>query len=219
VIYHFERHSLDTETRELRRENTLVDLEPQVFDLLQFLIRNRARVVSKDDLVAQVWKGRIVSDSTLSSRVTAVRQAVGDSGKDQRLIRTFARKGLRFVGDVREQAESAASGAAKFVPGASAGEARPSSSKGAGPDAAERRQLTIVACEVVEAAALATHLDPEDLRDVMSRCLAILEDRSSGTVVASLMAPIAGCLDTSGIRKHTKTTPSGRCAPVWKWFA
>jgi len=185
VIYHFERHSLDTETRELRRENTLVDLEPQVFDLLQFLIRNRARVVSKDDLVAQVWKGRIVSDSTLSSRVTAVRQAVGDSGKDQRLIRTFARKGLRFVGDVREQAESAASGAAKFVPGASAGEARPSSSKGAGPDAAERRQLTIVACEVVEAAALATHLDPEDLRDVMSRCLAILEgsiERHGGRV-------------------------------------
>jgi TolB-like protein len=79
-----------------------VPVEPQVLDLLFYLIRNRERVVSKDDLIAQVWNGRIVSDSTLTSRITAVRKAIGDNGEDQRLIRTVARKGLRFVGDVRE---------------------------------------------------------------------------------------------------------------------
>ena len=83
---------------------TLVVVEPQVLDLLHYLIRNRERVVSKDDLIADVWKGRIVSDSTLTSRITSARQAIGDSGEQQRLIRTIARKGLRFVGEVHESA-------------------------------------------------------------------------------------------------------------------
>lgn len=77
-------------------------MEPQVFDLLVHLVRNRDRVVSKDDLIASVWRGRIVSDSTLSSRINAARRAVGDSGEAQRLIRTVARKGLRFVAEVEE---------------------------------------------------------------------------------------------------------------------
>jgi TolB-like protein len=78
-----------------------------VFDLLVFLVENRDRVVSKDDLTAAVWGGRIVSDSTLTSRINAARKAVGDNGKDQKLIRTIARKGLRFVGDVRTQSNGA----------------------------------------------------------------------------------------------------------------
>jgi DNA-binding response OmpR family regulator len=102
VIYLFEDYSLDTGRRELRAGSTLVPVEPLVFDLLQFLIFNRERVVSKDDLFAGVWSGRIVSESTLSSRITAARHAIGDSGEAQRLIRTVARKGFRFVGAVRE---------------------------------------------------------------------------------------------------------------------
>jgi TolB-like protein/Tfp pilus assembly protein PilF len=102
LIYVFENYALDTDQRELRRGAEPIAVEPQVFDLLLFLIRNRARVVSKDDLIAEVWNGRIVSESTLSSRITAVRQAIGDSGEEQRLIRTAARRGFRFVGDVRE---------------------------------------------------------------------------------------------------------------------
>ena len=70
-----------------------------MFDLLVYLVQNRDRVVSKDDLIASVWGGRIVSDSTLTSRINAARKAVGDSGEEQKLIRTIARKGLRFVGD------------------------------------------------------------------------------------------------------------------------
>jgi TolB-like protein/DNA-binding winged helix-turn-helix (wHTH) protein len=100
--FRFADHSLDTERRELRRGDALVALEPQVFDLLVYLVQNHDRVVSKDDLLEAVWDGRIVSDSALTSRITAVRKAIGDSGEAQRLIRTVPRKGIRFIGDVWE---------------------------------------------------------------------------------------------------------------------
>ena len=100
----FGDYSLDAGRRELWRGSSLVQLEPQVFDLLIHLIENRDRVVSKDDLIASVWHGRIVSESTLTSRITAARKAIGDSGERQALIRTMARKGIRFTGDVSERA-------------------------------------------------------------------------------------------------------------------
>lgn len=115
MIYIFENYSLDADRRELRRGAELIAVEPQVFDFLHYLIRERDRVVSKDDLVAAVWSGRVVSESAISSRITAVRQAIDDSGEAQRLIRTIPRKGLRFVGDVRENPRSADSGAARTV--------------------------------------------------------------------------------------------------------
>jgi pimeloyl-ACP methyl ester carboxylesterase/DNA-binding winged helix-turn-helix (wHTH) protein len=84
-----------------------------VFDLLEFLLRNRDRVVSKDEMLAAVWGGRIVSESTLASRINAARSAIGDNGQDQRLIRTFLRKGARFVGLAREVQASGVAGTAK----------------------------------------------------------------------------------------------------------
>jgi TolB-like protein/cytochrome c-type biogenesis protein CcmH/NrfG len=107
LLYRFEAYALDTGTRELRRGTELIPLEPQVFDLLVFLIENRNRVVSKDDLIASVWRGRIVSESTLTSRINAARKAVGDSGESQNLIRTVARKGFRFVGSLRDEQAAA----------------------------------------------------------------------------------------------------------------
>ena len=101
----FGDYSLDVGRRELRRSADLVELEPQVFDLLVYLVRNRDRVVTRDDIFAAVWGGRIVSESTLSSRITAVRKAIGDSGEQQALIRTAARKGIRFIGEVSERTE------------------------------------------------------------------------------------------------------------------
>jgi adenylate cyclase len=80
-----------------------VPVEPQVFDLLIYLIEQRERVVSRDDLIAAVWGGRIVSESALSTQISAARSAVRDSGEEQRLIRTSPRKGVRFVGAVREE--------------------------------------------------------------------------------------------------------------------
>ena len=97
----FSGHRLDIDRRELRRGPEVIAIEPQVFDLLVHLIENRDRVVSKGDLITAVWSGRIVSDSTLTSRINAARKAVGDNGEEQKLIRTIARKGFRFVGEVR----------------------------------------------------------------------------------------------------------------------
>jgi TolB-like protein len=95
---------LDLERRELARGADVVAVAPQVFDLLVYLLENRERVVSRDDLLDAVWGGRIVSESTLASHINAARKAVGDSGQEQRVIRTVARKGFRFVDEVRESA-------------------------------------------------------------------------------------------------------------------
>jgi pimeloyl-ACP methyl ester carboxylesterase/DNA-binding winged helix-turn-helix (wHTH) protein len=103
LIYFFENYSLDIDRRELRRGAEAVAVEPQVFDVLAYLISHRERVISNDDLIASVWNGRIVSESTLSSRIAAARQAIGDSGEQQNLIRTLPRKGYRFVAEVREE--------------------------------------------------------------------------------------------------------------------
>jgi TolB-like protein len=100
VQFLFGDHTLDDERRELLRGSEPIAVEPQVFDLLIYLVQNRDRVVSKDDLIASIWGGRAVSDSTLTSRINAARKAVSDSGVKQKVIRTIARKGLRFVGDV-----------------------------------------------------------------------------------------------------------------------
>src|SRR6185295_10577871 len=128
------------------------------------LICHRDRVVSKDDLIAEVWKGRIVSESTLSSRLTLLRHAIGDSGEAQRLIRTVPRKGLRFVGVVREEPFLGDAGAVVSTPRRDSDEGTTLS--GSGP---ERRQLTIMVCDV-GAAALSRRLDPEVLREVMTTC-------------------------------------------------
>lgn len=103
MLFLFDNFSLDSRRRELRCGAEPRAIEPQVFDLLEFLIRNRDRVVSKDDLIAAVWKGRIVSDATLASRINSARNAISDNGESQRLIRTVQRKGVRFVGEVKEE--------------------------------------------------------------------------------------------------------------------
>jgi TolB-like protein len=107
VQFLFADHTLDTDRRELRRGSAPIAVEPQVFDLLVYLVQNRDRVVSRDDLLASVWGGRIVSDSTMASRINAARKAIGDNGREQKLIRTIARKGLRFVGAVRTRPNGA----------------------------------------------------------------------------------------------------------------
>src|SRR5258705_3781050 len=100
--YFFEDYALDTDQRELRRGGHVVRTTPQVFDLLDYLIRHRERVVSKDELINAVWNGRIVSDAALTTRLNAARSAIADTGEKQRLIKTLPRKGFRFVGAVQE---------------------------------------------------------------------------------------------------------------------
>jgi TolB-like protein len=103
VPFLFEEYCLDADRRELKRGAELIPIGPKVFDLLLFLVQNRNQVVTRDDLLEAVWEGRIVSESTLTSHINAVRKAIGDTGKEQRLIRTVARKGIRFVGKIAEE--------------------------------------------------------------------------------------------------------------------
>ncbi|MGL9620449.1 winged helix-turn-helix domain-containing protein [Bradyrhizobium sp. U531] len=114
----FRDHLLDTDRRELSREQVPVAVEPQVFDLVVHLMQNRDRVVSKDELIDKIWHGRSVSESTFTSRINAARKAVGDTGASQALIRTIARKGFRFVGDVEAKGDAIATapGRTAWVP-------------------------------------------------------------------------------------------------------
>jgi TolB-like protein len=97
----FEDYLLDEERRELTLRGQVVTVGPQVFDLLLLFVNNPDRVLSKDDLLKAVWNGRIVSESTITSHINAVRKAIGDTGEEQRLVRTVARKGYRFVGQIK----------------------------------------------------------------------------------------------------------------------
>jgi pimeloyl-ACP methyl ester carboxylesterase/DNA-binding winged helix-turn-helix (wHTH) protein len=102
MLARFDDYEVDQERRELRFHNAPVHVEPQVFDLLIYLVAHRDRVVSKDEMIAAVWGGRIVSDVTLNSRINAVRRAIGDDGTRQALVRTVPRRGFRFIGEVTE---------------------------------------------------------------------------------------------------------------------
>ncbi len=107
MLLAFGDYRLDIDRRELRRDNEIISLEPKAFDLLTYLVRHRHRVVSKDDLLQEVWGGRIVSEAALTTRINAVRRALGDNGTAQRLVRTVTRKGIRFIGEVTELSEAA----------------------------------------------------------------------------------------------------------------
>lgn len=191
-MFIFDCCSIDVERRELRRGGQLVAVEPQVFDVLVCLVRNRDRVVSRHDLLTAVWRGRIVSESTLSSRINAARSAIGDSGIEQRLIRTITRKGFRFVAEVQESDEPPTGASPRATQlhadaGSSMGPLHELTGKPSTallseqtisptpppvepviPTRRERRQLTIMACDVVGQAALSAHLDPEDLSEIMA---------------------------------------------------
>ena len=103
--YAFGEYVLDTDRVALSKGSTPISVEPQVFDLLTYLIQHQDRVISAQELFDTVWKGRLVSDSTLTSRINAARHAVGDDGAAQRLIKTFPRKGYRFTGPGRQYYE------------------------------------------------------------------------------------------------------------------
>jgi DNA-binding winged helix-turn-helix (wHTH) protein len=195
----------------LRRGAALIAAEPQTFDLLLYLIQNRERVVSKDDLMAAVWGGRIVSESTLSSQINAVRHAIGDDGERQILVRTLPRKGFRFVGEVQEQCARE-----KFSVSEAADTAQPAG----GPDGArsrsdrpERRQLSVMICNLIGAGARSAAQDPEDLLAVTSA----YQDRIK-TVIAEhdgfIGIPGDEVVVYFGYPARGRRCGAGRCAPA-----
>lgn len=117
MLYRFDEYELDRDRYELRRRGQLVALEPQVFDLLLYLVEHHSRLVAKDELMEFIWKDREVSESTLGARISAARRAVGDSGREQRLIHTVARRGFRFVAHVEELAAPGLPGNGESDPG------------------------------------------------------------------------------------------------------
>jgi predicted ATPase/DNA-binding winged helix-turn-helix (wHTH) protein len=115
MIYAFEDYELDLPRYELRYVGKLVKLEPQVFNVLVYLIQHRDRVVSKEELLEQLWPGRFVTEATLTSRLTAARRAIGDRGREQRLIQTVHGRGYRFIAPVQERSTEAPGGAGRAL--------------------------------------------------------------------------------------------------------
>jgi predicted ATPase/DNA-binding winged helix-turn-helix (wHTH) protein len=184
LLYSFEDFVLDTDQRELCRGARPIALQPQVFDLLEYLVTNRHRVISRDDIIEAVWGGRIVSESALTTRINAVRTAVSDSGEEQRLIRTLPRKGFRFVGAVREAAKPAEDAVAAAESTQSMLPTVPSAAFADKAAPAERRQLTVASCELLPGPG-AGRMDPEDFRDIVQSyraCVADLARRYDGFV-------------------------------------
>jgi pimeloyl-ACP methyl ester carboxylesterase len=102
MAFVFDDYELDLSRFELRLRGVVQPVEPQVFDVLAVLLRERHRVVTKEELLDTVWGNRFVSESALTSRIKSARQAIGDTGRERRLIRTVHRRGYQFVGEVTE---------------------------------------------------------------------------------------------------------------------
>lgn len=161
MIYRFGASSLDTRKCELRSRGAVVPLEPQVFALLCLLIENRERLVGKDEIVERIWNGRIVSEAAISSRIKSVRQAIGDDGETQGLIRTFPKLGFRFVGEVEAE---------PFIEAATA--AAPAPIPEAPREAPPRPSIAVLPFEVVGGApqgAVIAEALPHDLITELSR--------------------------------------------------
>jgi TolB-like protein/Flp pilus assembly protein TadD len=103
VLYLFDNFTVDTDRRDLRGVAGVIHVEPQVFDLMLYFARNANRVISKDELIEQIWQGRAISDAALNSRINATRRAIGDTGKRQTFIRTIQRRGFLFDAEVTER--------------------------------------------------------------------------------------------------------------------
>jgi len=207
LLYSFEDFVLDTGQRELHRGSLLIAVQPQVFDILEYLVANRHRVISKDDLIEAVWGGRIVSESALTTRINAARTAVSDSGERQRLIRTLPRKGFRFVGEVRE---------APQVPvpaeeAAASQSAAPSGNKAA---AAERRQLTVVSCELLLRAGGGART-PRICARSRATITAASPIRRAGTTGLSPTRMATSLRSSSAIRRRMRMMPSARSVLGW----
>jgi DNA-binding winged helix-turn-helix (wHTH) protein/predicted ATPase len=187
--YIFGDYSLDTARYELRRAGAVVPLRSKVFDVLAYLVTHHDRVVSRDEILNQVWPAQFIADSTLTSCVKAVRQAVGDTGHAQRLIKTVYGRGYRCLAPVTrlETASPEATLAALPPPQEAALSPLPvlPLQTSVSPASvrrfadAERRPLTVLVCDLAQAAHLVEQLDPEDLRQVMrayhTTCEAVLE--------------------------------------------
>jgi predicted ATPase/class 3 adenylate cyclase/DNA-binding winged helix-turn-helix (wHTH) protein len=178
--YVFGDYLLDTQRYELWRRDEQVKVRPKVFEVLVYLMRHRHRVVTKDELLEQLWPDQFIGDGSLNACLMAVRRAVGDNGQVQRCIQTLHGRGYRFIAAVEEHDEDAAQHAERVVLPAAQATQQPEApleqhpiqepvlpTAVLQPSAPERRHLTVLCCDLVDAAQLAGQLDPEDFRAVV----------------------------------------------------
>ncbi len=218
--------ALDPARRELCRGGEAVHVEPQVFDLLLHLIKNRDHVVSKDDLLSAVWQGRIVSESTLSNRINAARSAIGDSGERQQFIRTVARRGLRFVGAVTQEpiepinlgAAASSSAIAESVDGRPA----PANQEMSGPNARREPERTavILAADAAGFSALMERNEEScirtlaEYRDIIANFVGAHRGRVFGHAGDAFMAEFQGAVDAIRAAVDIQQELSARNAPL-----
>ena len=170
--YVFGDYVLDTDRYELRRQGTPVALAPQAFKLLTYLLEHRDRMVTKEELHAQVWQSKYVVDAALTTCIAAVRQALED--RRHQCIKTVHRRGYHFTAAVREQQGETADVAAPVLPDTPKPVER--SISGGGEAIAERRHLTILVCRVMDAAADLESQEPDEtLLDVLSEFQAMCD--------------------------------------------
>jgi TolB-like protein/Tfp pilus assembly protein PilF len=102
MIYKFDEFEIDTRNYRLSNKGTVIDVEPKVFDLLSYLVVNRSKLITRDELFENIWKGQVVSDTSLSNQIKAARKVIGDSGRAQLCIKTVHGRGYQFVASVVE---------------------------------------------------------------------------------------------------------------------
>ena len=166
--YAFEEWVLDTLSREVRGGDAAVPLEPQVFDVLAYLVEHHDRVVPKDELFDRIWGHRFVSDAALITRVMAARKAVGDDGRAQRLIKTVHGHGYRFAGTVETLATATAPLSAAAAPGVAPARAAP--------DATPAGTITFLVADPEDGAGGQAQADPAAYRAALARHEALLRE-------------------------------------------
>jgi pimeloyl-ACP methyl ester carboxylesterase/DNA-binding winged helix-turn-helix (wHTH) protein len=155
-VFRFAGFTLDLRRGCVRADDREMELRPKSFEVLKYLVKNAGRLVAKDELINTIWPSVSVTDESLTHCISDVRRALADS--DRRLIRTVARRGYLFTASVSRVGEQFSGTQSDPAPA---------------PKPAERRQITVLCCDLVEANELSAHLDPEDLE----RILTVFHDR------------------------------------------
>ena len=221
MIYTFERFRLDVERRELYRDGVQLKVRPKVFDMLTALIDQRDRVMSKDDLLAQLWPGRIVSETTLSSCIKELRKLLDDSGKQQKIIKTVHGRGFRFVAVLADPGEAdivqPTAPEPPQPPGAEPQPAPAPTPSVLSPAGGEHKTVSALRCALVDADGVAEQLGAEALHYLLQDLFALSQDiigRFDGQVTQWLSD---GFLALFGCRRRSKITPGGRCWRLPNW--
>lgn len=180
--YVFGEFSLDTERFDLSRAGLPVKLQPKAFEILAYLIAQRDRVITKEELFAQCWSGRVVGDAALNTAIRTIRRALGDSGRGVGAIQTLHKHGYRFVAEVVESALEPAAGTAEPI-GESVPDAPPTEFT------REHKQVSVLCCTLSDAAELAERLGPEAMDHLMRSFFALSDqvlEQYGGTLLQRL---------------------------------